>query len=105
MHQNQPVQLARPRKQICFHDLLQRLFDFDLFVSSKYMFKSYFYWTRIDKIFAYTKKNKIFFISTHVYPIVNRSILDEASGAMNLNEMSSSKQLLMDAPLKPAVII
>ena len=56
----------------------------------------------IVKIHVY---NKIFFLSTHLYPIVNQSILDEASGAMNLNEMSSTKQLLVDAPLKPAVII
>jgi hypothetical protein len=64
---------------------------------TKFVYMTYCY--GIDKICAYTKTNKIFFISTHVNPIINQSILDEVSGTINLNEISNNKDLLINSPL------
>lgn len=58
----------------------------------------------IDKICALTNAGKIYFISTRVFPLVNQSILDEISGAINLNELSLNKKLLVDAPIDSNVL-
>ena len=62
-------------------------------------FISITYCNGIDKLCAFTKTNKIFFISTHVDPIVKQSILDEVSGTINLNEISDTKDLLVNEPV------
>ncbi len=65
-------------------------------------FVSIIYCYGIDKICAYTRTNRVFFIPTHVNPIVNQSILDEVSGTINLNDISSLKELLVNQPLSVA---
>lgn len=68
--------------------------------NDKFVFMAYCY--GIDKICAFTKANKIFFIPTHVNPIVNQSILDEVSGTINLNEISHMKELLVNMKFQSA---
>ncbi|CAF0910527.1 unnamed protein product [Brachionus calyciflorus] len=53
----------------------------------------------IDKICAVTQSNKLYLISTRVHPIVSQTLLDEISDSLNLTEISSTKKLLVDAPL------
>ena len=61
------------------------------------------YCNGIDKICAVTENNRVYFISTRCTPIVNQSILDELSDNINLNEISLTKKLLVDAPLSNQV--
>ncbi len=62
-------------------------------------FVSMAYCYGIDKICAYTRTNRVFFIATHVSPIVKQSILDEVSGTINLNDMSGRQELLVNQAL------
>lgn len=68
-------------------------------VSANDKFVQMVYCYGIDKICAKTESGKIYMISTRVYPIINQSLLDEISDTINLNEISLTKKLMVDAPL------